>query len=152
MSNHPPDTPRTPHSVRLADIEEAARHARHTVHEQLGAWGLDPPDSRDVRSCTEAVLLIVSELVTNACRHTRGPRDLRISWRENTVTIEVDDLGAESPVIVPDAGRGAHGGYGMSLIDTLADHWGVQHRGGGKTVYASITYPRDAFTTCDHCE
>ncbi|HET6357119.1 hypothetical protein [Streptomyces sp.] len=44
-------------------------------------------------------------------------------------------------MITPDDERGAAGGYGMVLVDTLADVWGVTARPDGKTVYSHIRLP-----------
>ncbi|MFD8230088.1 ATP-binding protein, partial [Streptomyces massasporeus] len=103
--------------------------------------GLGDADDEAVRECAEVVLLIVSELVTNACRHSPGPVDLRITWNDHVLTVEVDDRGEGVPVLVDEEDRGAGGGFGMGLIDALADGWGVEPQGDGKTVYVRIAFP-----------
>ncbi|WP_331730403.1 ATP-binding protein (plasmid) [Kitasatospora sp. NBC_00070] len=112
-----------------------AWYARHAVERQLGRWGLTAASER------AAVLLIVSELVTNACRHSDGLCGLRTSWHDHVVTIEVDDSGQQDPAIVPPTRRGAAGGYGMDLVDSLSESWGVRHRLDGKTVFARVPFP-----------
>ena len=86
--------------------------------------GLDgrlPPDLLgDVR-------LLISELVTNAVRHAPGgPEGVRLSL---TVTgtgvrvLVVDPGGGLVPAAPPD-GPEPPGGWGLFLVETLADRWG----------------------------
>jgi anti-sigma regulatory factor (Ser/Thr protein kinase) len=72
--------------------------------------------------------LMVSELVTNAVRHGRSRRgllELSVAMDERTVRLEVSDGGAGfiPPGRVP--GLGEAGGWGLVLVDRLADRWGV---------------------------
>ena len=67
--------------------------------------------------------LMVSELVTNAFLHGIGTISLRIDVEADGLRIEVSDEGnvAVAPVPTP----GAHGGWGLRIVDQLADDWGV---------------------------
>ncbi|MFJ9821126.1 ATP-binding protein [Streptomyces sp. NPDC101151] len=127
--------------MHLAGRPAAVRYARGAIQRELHALGLDDAGDEAIRECAEAVLLIVSEMVTNACRHSPGPADLRTSWNDHVLTVEVDDYGEDVPVIVDTDHRGAGGGFGMSLIDALADGWGVKPQDEGKTVYAHVAFP-----------
>lgn len=76
----------------------------------------------------ETVRLVISELVTNAIRHgDLGPREdieLRVSLTANAVRVEVTDDGRgfrPSPRPTP---RGTSG-YGLFLVEQLAERWGV---------------------------
>ena len=82
--------------------------------------GLCPPPE------LEAIQLMVSELVTNVIRHTpTGDGELRLLLDDGAVRIEVEDQGTGIPdrPAVPDRRRG--GGFGLFVVDRLADRWGV---------------------------
>lgn len=49
--------------------------ARDFARQALHAWGWLPAEGADRRAAAEDVLLVVSELVTNACLHAEGPRN-----------------------------------------------------------------------------
>jgi anti-sigma regulatory factor (Ser/Thr protein kinase) len=88
------------------------------------------------------VLLVATELVTNAYDHGYGPRRLRMSQtsRPCRVRIEVADANPRRPVVLVPGEGAVGGGRGMLLVDKLAERWGVrddQHT-GGKTVWAEI--------------
>jgi serine/threonine-protein kinase RsbW len=73
-------------------------------------------------------LLVVNELVTNAVTH--GPEGRPILLRILGVArlrIEVGDAGRwDAPdVRMPDPDRGSTSGWGLPIVDTLADGWGV---------------------------
>ena len=108
------------HDARPAAIGRA----RHDVEDALASAGVD-------RRTTGDLLLLVSELVTNAVRHARSERfDVRLEVRPEALRLEVHDHGAGfEPSIRPsDDGRG---GYGLYIVDRLADRWGVEHGEGG---------------------
>src|SRR5919199_423087 len=50
--------------------------ARDFTRQALYAWGWLPAATADQRAAAEDVLLVVSELVTNACLHAEGPDQL----------------------------------------------------------------------------
>jgi anti-sigma regulatory factor (Ser/Thr protein kinase) len=74
----------------------------------------------------DAVRLLTSELVTNSVRHAAlGPRQLirlRVLVTDRTVRIEVVDGGAGLRVAM--RGADSTGGWGLRLVDALADRWG----------------------------
>lgn len=90
------------------------------------------------------ILLVVTELVTNAYEHGGGPRQVRLTrvdtpWQ---ILIEVDDVNARLPVVGRSRfGVVTHRGNGLVLVDNLATSWGVAHHRetGGKTVWARFT-------------
>ena len=67
--------------------------------------------------------LMVSELVTNAVVHGVGAIWLRIDAEGDTVRIEVADDG--NVAVAPRPEPGAHGGWGLRIVEQLADDWGV---------------------------
>ncbi|MFF3214134.1 ATP-binding protein [Streptomyces sp. NPDC002886] len=111
--------------------DSAPTRARRDVTLYLHTWGLD--------HLVDDAQLIVSELVTNAIRHTRTDRvGVSVTRHPDCVRIVVTDTSRTipSPVLVdPDAevGRGLH------LIDQLATGWGSDLLGTGKRVWAELT-------------
>ncbi len=77
---------------------------------------------------TEDATLLVSELITNAVKYGSGPVELHVEAgedRRGRFTIS-DAGGGETPAL-REAGGKAPGGYGLHLVDRIADQWGVQH-------------------------
>ena len=85
----------------------------------------------------EVVLLLTSELVTNAVRHGTGPVGLRLAWDDRRVRVEVEDASPERPVVRAIDQSASHG-RGLMLIDALSEDWGVEAVGPGKTVWFSL--------------
>lgn len=115
--------------VRLPSRPESAWVARRlTQHVVLRQWGLGP-------QIAEHAVLLVSELVGNAVRHT-GARvfALRLQRRRGWIRIEVRDPSRGLPCLMP-----VHeldiSGRGLFLVDKLADRWGVDLAPRGKTTW-----------------
>ena len=75
------------------------------------------------------VRLLVSELVTNSVRHSNiRARDivcLDVEVSETALRIEVADAGEGFTPTPRDLDRTRPGGWGLYLVDQLADRWGV---------------------------
>lgn len=90
----------------------------------------------------ETLILLVSELVTNAVVHTGHPAVLRLSLsgaaaEPATVRLEVADSSDRAPVPrCPDGD--ATGGRGLALVDGLADRWGWSREDGGKRIWCEL--------------
>jgi len=89
----------------------------------------------------EDVRLLLTELITNALRHSDmvlgDEIGVRAELTDGTVRIEVHDPGRDGAVEVRRPGvRG--GGYGLILVDRLTDQWGVE-REDGTTVWAELS-------------
>lgn len=87
------------------------------------------------------VLLVATELVTNAYDHGRCARELRIRrlGESCAVRIEVADY---SPAL-PTLGRSTINpsrGRGLVIVDKLSKVWGVIPNVIGKTVWADVPY------------
>ena len=94
---------------------------------------LDPSVAFDCR-------LLVSELVTNSVQHAQVSADdsitLVVSFSDKTVRVEVRDSGPgfDPPATPPP--NDADAGWGLFLVEQLADAWGVGD--GGKDVWFEI--------------
>jgi anti-sigma regulatory factor (Ser/Thr protein kinase) len=76
---------------------------------------------RDVR-------LLVSELVTNAVRHAEGEVvRLVVALKAGMLRIEVHDPGRGFQVKAPSDDPLRASGWGLVLVEELADRWGVDH-------------------------
>jgi anti-sigma regulatory factor (Ser/Thr protein kinase) len=99
--------------------------ARRYVIDQLAAWS----DVLPSQLCETAALL-VSELATNAVRHS-GAREfvveLDVVADEGRVWIGVTDDGPGYPTLRRPPPTAEHG-RGLQLVGTLADRWGARRR------------------------
>ncbi|MFR9722820.1 ATP-binding protein [Streptomyces sp. MS19] len=119
----------------LPAVPSAVATARGRTGAWLSHWGV-AGDARD------AVLLVVSELVTNAVLHSGGERVVcRVEARADLLRVEVADEGDG-----PGGGRTSlvraddECGRGLLLLDALASRWGVvsPDASGGCTVWSEI--------------
>ncbi|GHS89382.1 hypothetical protein AGMMS50218_15540 [Actinomycetota bacterium] len=101
--------------------------ARHAVLRTSQAW-----DLADVASAE----LVVSELVANAVLHGWGHIALRLFDTGDGLRIEVEESNPTPPVTT-DGHPGRVGGYGMQIVERLAD-WGWRPSRGGKLVWAKL--------------
>lgn len=69
--------------------------------------------------------LMVSELVSNACRHGSGRIELNVHSGDEGMRASVSDEGNDRIIASPDP-RPERGGWGLMFVDRLADAWGVE--------------------------
>src|SRR5256885_1744420 len=132
--------------VRRLDFDGASGVvplARDFARQALYAWGWLPAATADQRAAAEDVLLVVSELVTNACLHADGPDELWIACDNKVIRIEVSDRGPGQPAPRTPHRAGRPGGHGMFIVQRLCLDWGVVRTPGasGKTVWAELGAP-----------
>ncbi|MBP0456384.1 ATP-binding protein [Streptomyces bomunensis] len=84
------------------------------------------------------VLLVVSELVTNALRHAGGVSGMRVAVTRTGVEVTVRDASGERPVVRRRDGDWLPGGYGWPMVSRLAEVAVVPLGAGGKLVRATI--------------
>ncbi|MER7730285.1 ATP-binding protein [Streptomyces erythrochromogenes] len=115
----------------------AAAQARRAARSHLsGTAGGDeeclPPLALDT------ALLLISELVTNAVRHTGGGCMLEVCLVSDGIDIEVSDTSSEEPrARQPD--RRGEGGWGWHLVNRLGTDVGIRHHAaGGKTIHVRV--------------
>jgi two-component sensor histidine kinase len=89
---------------------------------------------------SEAVIddaaLILSELLSNSCRHGRplgnreaGDGDIRAAWSVDgagRLLVEVTDGGGPTRPVPAKPSVTAHGGRGLNIISSVAHDWGVR--------------------------
>src|SRR4051812_42943130 len=124
-------------TLSLAGASGIVPLARDFSREALHAWGWLPAPTPELRAAAEDVLLVVSELVTNACLHAGGPDGLTVSLDNKVLRIEVTDQGAGQPEPRTPHRAGRPGGHGMFIVQRLFLGWGVVRTPGvtGKTVW-----------------
>ncbi|WP_461084540.1 ATP-binding protein [Streptomyces deserti] len=131
------------------DPAEVGR-ARRWARSRLAGSGIEADEP-----LAETLILLVSELVTNAVVHTGCPAVLRLSLpgataKESTVRLEVADRSDRAPV-PRCAEDDATGGRGLALVDGLADRWGWSAEGTGKRIWCELdrcAKSREATTAC----
>ncbi|MGW6919343.1 ATP-binding protein [Kitasatospora sp. NPDC054939] len=89
----------------------------------------------------EDVLLMVSELVTNACLHAGGPLELRLIRTPDRLRVEVFDASPVVPMLRRPGEAGRPGGHGLRVVSRLARSWGAQPAGTGKAVWLEVPTP-----------
>ncbi|MFH8796584.1 ATP-binding protein [Streptomyces sp. NPDC017941] len=130
---HPPEEQRVFREWKQEGPTSAAQ-ARAMAEDFMAVVGYGDEKQR------EAVLLVVSELVTNALRHARGVTAFRLSHDAHGLTVSVRDAEDRPPKEQPlDPGR--PGGFGMHLVRSLTGGVEVLRRPGGKSVRATVPRP-----------
>lgn len=106
--------------MELPRSPDSPARARRLVRARLGRGGT-----------ASAAELLVSELVTNALLHTDSePIEVSIEVGEGAVRVEVVDADPTRPELVSPGPEDEHG-RGLTLVDALAQRWGVEDRAGG---------------------
>ncbi|WP_062217787.1 ATP-binding protein [Streptomyces sp. NBRC 109706] len=113
------------------------RWARHRVRVTLAAWGV-------AAEAAETVELVISELATNAVRHT-ATTTLRCRLLDTADRLLVEVTGEHTGAKDPqrrDAGTDDEGGRGLALVEALSIRWGVTTAGHGTAQCVWAELPR----------
>ena len=85
------------------------------------------------RQSFDALRLLVTELVNNSLKHSGRPQgdpiDLTVELADRRVRAEVVDRGADADMIPPSPADHSESGWGLFLVDRLADDWGYSSEG-----------------------
>lgn len=114
----------------LPPVPRSPARARALASARLRSWNADGRPRDDM-------LLVVSELVTNAVRFGAGPVVLRLVRAGRRLLCEVTDSGNGRPRMhrgddLDDSGRG------LLVVHKLTTGWGVRWTSTGKTVWAEL--------------
>lgn len=113
------------HHVHLQPLPRQVSLARSFMREHA------PPLPADTR---EVLLLLTSELVTNAVLHARTAIGVGLAVAQRSLLVTVHDEDLTRPEQRPYDGR--EGGWGLSLVGALALGAGMTpHPGDGKTAW-----------------
>ncbi|MEV6006571.1 ATP-binding protein [Streptomyces sp. NPDC051976] len=120
---------------RLPAQSASVADARGRIRTRLGEWGADAELREDAS-------LVVTELFTNAVRHTDSEKITCVLQDSGSVVrLEVTDQGRGSGVPVPcSVGADAEGGRGLFLVGVLSLAWGSApaEDGAGRVVWAEL--------------
>ena len=125
----------------------ASARTMHTLPE-------DKPDLAAVRSwigtllrdlpedLLRDVLLVCTELASNAYEHAAGPRVVRVQRHTTFIRVEVDDHTRATLPRLGESRLGESRGRGLVLVAHISRCWGTRDFAGGKTVWAEVNAPR----------
>ena len=121
----PDEHVRESHHLHLDPVPRLVADARRFVLQHAPDLPSDTQDS---------LVLLTSELVTNAVLHARTAIDLGITIADDCVVVTVHDLDLARPEQDPYAGR--EGGWGLGLVSALSEGSAMDSDlGGGKTAW-----------------
>nr|WP_173937377.1 ATP-binding SpoIIE family protein phosphatase [Streptomyces chartreusis] len=115
----------------LEPEDSAPGRARRLARRTLSRWNLE--------DLGDSVELLVSELVTNAVRHTSRPVTLRL-MRTDVLRCEIGDDAPELPRLRR-ARPTDENGRGLYLVSRLAMRWGAARLSTGKIVWFEFARP-----------
>ncbi|MFJ1729840.1 SpoIIE family protein phosphatase [Streptomyces sp. NPDC088254] len=114
-------------------LPDAVMHARRFTARTLRRW--------KVGEAADAVLLVVSELVTNALVHTQGSVRLDLMLRGDRLRVSVSDSSPRAPAKPVIVDWESTGGRGLLLVEAMSESFGSVPVAGGKQVYCEISVP-----------
>jgi len=110
--------------------------ARRFMRVTLGSWGLADQAAE--------LELAVTEMVTNAILHGEGGIDVTIALHGDRVRLAVEDEGfGPQPIRLREPTVSGAGGWGLRLVEGLADSWGAQRVPGHTVVWMERQLSRD---------
>ena len=121
-------------STVFPSVAPSAASARRFVAAALRRWECSD-------DFIELVLLLTSELVTNAYRHAGTETHVSVRLDHDCTRVEVRDVGRGEPELRPlDTDR--VDGRGLQIVDALADRWGYHSNAGGTAVWFELVHRR----------
>ena len=117
-------------SLSLDGGPEAAGHARRALARLPG--DIEPP-------VMETMRLLVTELIANSVKHASAAKvGLKVLVANSAVLVEVTDEGPGFTPIGRTKGQDETSGWGLFLVDRLADRWGVASEGAATRVWFEL--------------
>lgn len=117
-------------SWQLGAEADAVSRARRFVAATLAQWGI-------TGDRLDEVVLVASELATNALVHGRFPARLRCCRTDRRLILEAWDAGAIVPRRRHPTAEDEHG-RGLQVVEALADQWGTRSTRSGKCVWCVL--------------
>ncbi|NLA36248.1 MAG: SpoIIE family protein phosphatase [Actinobacteria bacterium] len=115
---------------RFEPVPQSVAAARRFVHELIGQI-----------ANSDAILLGVSELATNAVIHAQSDFRVCVHASHSVIRVEVSDSSPQLPV-VGEPGPNGVGGRGIRILEHLSTRWGVEDHDGAKTVWFELHGPQ----------
>jgi anti-sigma regulatory factor (Ser/Thr protein kinase) len=117
-------------TLRLSGGSGAAARARRELSRL--------PDDLEP-SLIETLRLLITELVSNAVKHAAAERvSLKVLVARNAVFTEVSNAGPDFDPAETGGPRTDHSGFGLFLVERLADRWGVVREGTDTKVWFEL--------------
>jgi serine/threonine-protein kinase RsbW len=136
------DPPVLTDSARLKGRGRSIRRVFGGTPEAVAAARAFTRDALGTVPALDDVVLLVSELCSNAIRHTASGHDgtfeVTISVGRGGVQISVRDEGSDQQPVVRPTEPCADGGRGLQLVRQLADRWGYRGDRGGRVVFFAV--------------
>lgn len=85
------------------------------------------------------VLIVISELVTNAVSHTGGGCELTVHHRDHAIVVEVRDN--DTLPSTKSRSDDESLGRGLGVVQSLTLRWGIERLVDGKCVWAELAVP-----------
>jgi anti-sigma regulatory factor (Ser/Thr protein kinase) len=115
--------------TQLPSSTTSPQLARAFIRAALETWKLD--------GFGDVTELLVTELVANVVTHVGAPMTLRAHRTATMMRVEIDDPSPDVPVVRHPGAADEHG-RGVLLVDRLANSWGAEPNGDGKTVWFEL--------------
>lgn len=112
-------------------VGECRDLVRRALREWFGPAG-------DAGTAAQDALLLVSEVVTNACTHGGFPYELRLDRTDGRLWVQVSDSSRVRPRPHGPHRAGRPSGHGLYLLERLSAAWGWLPRGDGKAVWFEV--------------
>jgi anti-sigma regulatory factor (Ser/Thr protein kinase) len=134
-----------PDDAKLQVVSESVPSVSRSIRAGLDA----PAEARHAvsslplrESVRDRLALVVSELVTNSLRHAGlaagDPIELELTAANGDMWVSVRDGGPGFEPSLRSRSRAANGGFGLSIIATLAREWGVDRGPAGFEVWCAV--------------
>ena len=97
-------------------------------------------DSHLPKPTREGLALATTEVVSNAMRHGDGPIRVGVSWLAGTARVIVRSGGREFSWHGRPAVAAERGGWGLVIVDRVADRWGIRRVQDGNEVWFELDH------------
>jgi hypothetical protein len=127
--------------LALCGTKGVVGRCRDFTRQAMHDWQWPPGVTDDEQEVAEDVLLLVSELVTNANLHAGGAVELMLHGTKERLRVEVSDESRLQPAPRTPYRASTPGGHGLHIIARLSTAWGSEVRPTGKSVWVEVATP-----------